>query len=497
MGRKRKPKDIAEYLWHCTPVQINATNDNWRIRYGYLDSNNQEHQTTETLKTKRAKDQFLSFLVLHEKKHRHTKKSINVSVTDTDKIETVEQLMLAYIDHAKYLHTIGDRYGWDEGTLKANIGKIKNYIFPIFGSYRIWEITRVDLRQGFKNMLQLPRARGNHKDTEQKVSQRAVYDCKKILSRAFKYATDELEILEENPMIGVTVKQPKSTRRNVWTEEQFIFAYNNCSNPLLKLLMSLMIVLSTRVSECLALTWNDVIDNLDDNEPSYIRVYKELVYRSIDFIEETNRYGIIKVFDQVPSTRPNAKRRAVFHITKTEKEISAKTDRIYVSQEIIVMLRNYKKIQNQQKIIHKTDYIDDNLIFAHPDGRFINAQYADTMFRKLYKSLELPRVDLYSLRHFSITKKLALNGHDYVSLAKDTAHHQISTIQEYYETPEDSVRIDTANALGKFLVESTSNTVNTAIEDDFYKRLHTVAADSSGKQMLELTLAMFEQHKSN
>lgn len=136
------------------------------------------------------------------------------------------------------------------------------------------------MRQGFKDMLQLPQANGNHRVNGARVSQRTVYDCKKIISRAFKYATDDLELTTENPMLGVTVKQPKSGRREAWTEEQFNFAYDNCSDPQLKILISLMIALSSRIGECLALTWSDVYDNEDKHEPSYIRVYKQLVYRS-------------------------------------------------------------------------------------------------------------------------------------------------------------------------------------------------------------------------
>ena len=120
---------------------------------------------------------------------------------------------------------------------------------------------------------------------------------------AFKYATDDLELITENPMLGVTVKQPKSSRREVWTEEQFNFAYDNCSDPQLKLLISLMVALSSRIGECLALTWSDVYDNEDKHEPSYIRNYKELTYRTEKFIKETNGRGILKVFDQVRSTR--------------------------------------------------------------------------------------------------------------------------------------------------------------------------------------------------
>ena len=262
-----------------------------------------------------------------------------------------------------------------------------------------------------------------------------------------------------------------------------------------------MIALSSRIGECLALTWSDVYDNEDKHEPSYIRVYKQLVYRSEKFIEETNGRGILKVFDQVRSTRPDAKRRAVFHVTKTEKEIEAKKDRIYVAPEVIFMLRDYKLVQNQHKQLAGDSYIDDDLIFAHEDGTHISSQYADDMFSALYKPLGIPRVDLYSLRHFSITKKLAINGHDYVSLAKDTAHRQLGTIQDYYETPEDSVRIDTAKAIGKFLIRSdesdSESKVTVSLEDEvFAKKLEEVASDSAGKQMLEFAIAMYEKNNS-
>lgn len=107
-----------------------------------------------------------------------------------------------------------------------------------------------------------------------------------------------------------------------------------------------------------------------------------------------------------------------------------------------------------------------------------------------------------SLRHFSITKKLAINGHDYVSLAKDTAHRQLGTIQDNYETPEDTVRIDTAKAIGKFLIRSdesdSESQATISLEDeDFAKKLEEVASDSAGKQMLEFAIAMYEKNNSN
>ncbi len=165
------------------------------------------------------------------------------------------------------------------------------------------------------------------------------------------------------------------------------------------------------------------------------------------------------------------------------------------------MLRDYKLVQNQHKQLAGNSYIDDDLIFDHEDGTHISSQYADDMFRSLYEPLGLPKVDLYSLRHFSITKKLDYNRHDYVSLAKDTAHRQLSTIQDYYETPEDSVRIDTAKAIGKFLSrsgksDSESKVTISLADEDFAKKLEEVASDSAGKQMLEFAIAMYEKNNS-
>lgn len=165
------------------------------------------------------------------------------------------------------------------------------------------------------------------------------------------------------------------------------------------------------------------------------------------------------------------------------------------------MLRDYRLVQNQHKQLAGDSYIDDDLIFAHEDGTHISSQYADDMFRSLYEPLGLPKVDLYSLRHFSITKKLDYNKHDYVSLAKDTAHRQLSTIQDYYETPEDSVRIDTAKAIGKFLSrsgksDSESKATISLADEDFAKKLEEVASDSAGKQMLEFAIAMYEKNNS-
>ena len=87
MGRKPKKKDIAEYLWHSEPTKINATNDNWRIRYGYLDSEGKEHQTTETVNNERAKNQFVSYLLLREKEHKAAKGTTVASKVDKTEIE--------------------------------------------------------------------------------------------------------------------------------------------------------------------------------------------------------------------------------------------------------------------------------------------------------------------------------------------------------------------------------------------------------------------------
>lgn len=411
---------------------------------------------------------------------------------------TVEQLMYAYAEHTKYLHRVGDKYGWDETTYRANIGKIRNYIVPTFGGREIWEITSSELRQGFKEMLDLPQANGNHKPNGKNVSQRTVYDCKKINSRAFKYAVEELEIISINPMIGVNVKQVASSRRKVWTQQQFKLFYENCEDSQLRLFIALMIVLSCRVGECLALQWSDIYDQEDSSEMSYIRVNKELLFRSEEFAKETDGKGIIKMFDKVPSNNPTSRRRAVLHRTKTERQIDESKDKVYVPTEVILMLREHKKLQEEHKRNAGASYVDDNMVFAHEDGRYLSGDYIRALFRRAYEPLGFPYVHLYSLKHFSITMKLAINGHDYVSLAKDTAHKQISTIQEYYETPEDTVRIKTAEQLGEFLSgkeeKKPLDQNKKADDDEFTRRLEEAANSESGKILLDFAIKMIEEN---
>ena len=76
----------------------------------------------------------------------------------------------------------------------------------------------------------------------------------------------------------------------------------------------------------------------------------------------------------------------------------------------------------------------------------------------------------------------------------------MSTIQDYYETPEDSVRIDTAKAIGKFLSRSGKSDSESKRQSlwqmKIAKKLEEVASDSAGKQMLEFAIAMYEKNNS-
>lgn len=453
MGRKANDKDIAEYLWHSKPQQL-SKNGNYRIRYGYLDSNGVERQTTETLENAQKRDQFLRFLNMREAERKKKSRSAILISSQSQKIETVEDLLYAYAEHAKYLHAIGDKHGWDESTYKSRLGLIRNYLVPTMGGYQIWEITVSDIEDGFQKIFSMPQALGNHKPTKEKklVTSRTVYDCKKTMSKAFSWARKSRKIIDYNPMREIEMSAPKSERRTPWTNEEFLTAINYCfdSGDLeLAIYLWCAVELSIRESELLALTWDDVFDNKSTGEKqSYIRVYKELCKRSLDWIEETHYKGVLKVFDQLDSTNMETTTRTVFHTTKTDKEINSKSDRIYISDDLMSLLREYKDRQAKHKQEVYFVYRDENLLFAQANGYPIHTALILKRIHRLAAQCNIPKIDAYSLRHLSITKKLALNGHDYVSTAKDSGHKNMTTMIVYYETPEDKVRVDTVNSIG-------------------------------------------------
>ena len=73
-----------------------------------------------------------------------------------------------------------------------------------------------------------------------------------------------------------------------------------------------------------------------------------------------------------------------------------------------------------------------DLIFCYEDGRPIQETTLTKHFHITLERAGLPRVPFHSLRHSSITYKLALSGGDIKAVQGDSGHAQADMITERY-----------------------------------------------------------------
>lgn len=510
MGRKSKGKDIAAYLWHSEPKQVNATNGNWRIRYGYLDSQGKEHQTTVTLKTKEAVAKFLSHFDLQKKQQKRT--ATFIAGSDTSKIGTIADLVLAYAEVAKFRHAKGNPDGWEESTYKGYMGKIRNYIIPQLGIFRVWEVTSTDILDGLDRILMMKQAKGNQKNKEKNVTKRIVYDCKKVLSKAFEWAVERKMIeANQNPMLGIKMSAPKSKKRKVIPEVYLFPLLDLCEkeNMELYVFIILMTVLSTRNGEIFALRWSDMEYDVE-RQATIIHVNKSLAYRTEKWMKETSYQGIIEVFGKNPIATKDGERRLVLKGTKTGAEEDSPVDFIYIDESIAQLLYEHKTRQEEVKKANELYYEDMDFIFAQPTGWPMTTELVNRNFRGFLKKLDVPNYDSYSiycLRHFSITKKLEINGHDYVSLTLDSKHKRVETVSSYYERPEEQKRKKTASSLGAYLLNRDKETdqqeivsaiaKNTGLKDVLENVANLYQDSDFFKQQLQGLILLYKKNKRN
>mgnify|MGYP003294995945 CR=1 FL=1 len=150
-----------------------------------------------------------------------------------------------------------------ETTVKTYRGYAKKHIIPRLGQYRLSALTPTVLTE----MVNTMKINGYSKST--------VTVCKAVISSALDYAVEPLRYIKDNPMRYV--KTPKidkeEEKREVISDENWQkiierFPFGN------RFYVPMMIgyYCGTRISECMALTWNDI-----DFDKNTISINKQLI----------------------------------------------------------------------------------------------------------------------------------------------------------------------------------------------------------------------------
>ncbi len=127
---------------------------------------------------------------------------------------------------------------------------------------------------------------------------------------------------------------------------------------------------------------------------------------------------------------------------------------IALDEGTIQTLRAHRKVQAQERLAHPA-YMDNDLIFANPDGTPIHPQTLSQSFERLVISSGLPMLSLHGLRHSHATLGLQAGVHPKV-MSERLGHATVAFTLDRYSHAIPAMEADAAEMVAKLVMGGTA-----------------------------------------
>ncbi|MDK2561936.1 tyrosine-type recombinase/integrase [Romboutsia sedimentorum] len=256
----------------------------------------------------------------------------------------------------------------------------KKYLIPMLGKYKLEELKPIHLQNYVDDLVGI-------------LAPQTIKIHINILNLALKKAY-RLRLIRENIVECIEVPRIKKFKNNIYNKQDMIKLLQICKGTPLELHIYLASGLGLRISEILGLTW----DNIDFNENTI----------TIDKITVRNE-GLVIL--KTPKTE------------SSERTISA-------PNEIILMLKNYKKKQLEAKL--KGEITNKmNLLFFDKNEKLIAQDVLSKKFNKFLRENNLDHIRFHDLRHSHVT--LLINSKVPIKVISErVGHSNINTTLNIY-----------------------------------------------------------------
>lgn len=207
----------------------------------------------------------------------------------------------------------------------------------------------------------------------------------------------------------------KLTTEPVWEPITIAKALSLCDFDALYVAMNLAFACSLRIGEILGLTWNDIHFAEDDDGASWLHVTKTLLEVSRQSVAATEGRDILMVF---PSAKSNSNMSLILKKPKTKNSIR----KVYLPRTTADILKEWHIRQLELIDLLGADYQNYNLVLAQNSGKPYDSHQIYKLLKTFIHAHHLPDVTFHSLRHSSVTYKLALNDGNIKLVQGDTGH---------------------------------------------------------------------------
>ena len=336
-------------------------------------------------------------------------------------------------------------------TIEAYSNIIKNHIKPRIGFYLISQITPLILQNLMNDIY-----------VEKGFSKRFLNNILKVLKGSFKYATDELNYIKNNPAINTKIPKYDTAPNDpahIFTEEEIQMILDRFeNNHCVYYAMLTAYYTGLRVSEIFGLTWDDI-----DFENKRLTVNKNILKK--------NQRGGTK------GNHISGNSTTVWYFGTCKTQSSYRT--IEISDTLINSLKRYKDEQEENEKNYGDSYMKHyskevkNEFTNKPEIKIINAcseleiglpevkfvfiknngvfEGTDSMkypFKVIHYELRI-NCRFHDFRDTHATR-LIENGVDVKAVAKRLGHSNIRTTYEIYVRVTDKMEHDTVDKFDDF-----------------------------------------------
>ena len=236
------------------------------------------------------------------------------------------------------------------------------------------------------------------------ISSSTILTINKVLKSVFTQAIKEGYLLKNYcTMVSLPKKVKKDEIVYFTVEEQKAFI-QACNGYRLEALFLFALGTGLRLGELLALKWSD-----------------------IDFINKTVSINKSLRQEKVFNNKGEGEFKTIIQAPKTES-----SNRIVpIPINILSKLKEFKLIQNKEKLSNGEVYLNNNFVFTTPLGTPINASNLRKIYSKILNKANLPNIKFHALRHTYATR-LFEEGVQVKTVQTLLGHSDITTTMNIY-----------------------------------------------------------------
>ena len=325
---------------------------------------------------------------------------------------------------------------WSLSTYSHINSTIANYINPIIGDARLYDINTRFMEVYYQKLQNMPPVANpaTGKPSSEYISSATIRKIHQLLRSCFNQAV-KWELMEKNPCTYATVPKHKYKKREIWDADTLMRAIDLCDDDRLKLALNLSFTCTLRMGELLGLTWDcvDISEEAIEEGRAFIYVNKELQRVDKEALKQLSKKDVLFVFPEQKKTNTTVQ---VLKTPKTESSVR----KVFLPRTVAQMLIDWKEKQEEAKAVLDEEYHDYNLVLASSFGMPTTNSFIRNALNRLIREHDLDPIVFHSLRHTSVTYKLKLNGGDIKAVQGDSGHAQVNMVTDVYSRILDSDR---------------------------------------------------------